>query len=139
MFGHRLAAGIVGGFAAVVLIAASHAAFAAAHKGDPVSGKLMYTECEGCHAFGENKIGPNHCGLVGRKAASRTDYASYSNAMKESGLTWDIKTLSAFIAEPLSFVPDTAMGYVGISDEESRLDLIAYIEQQSKDPKVCPQ
>ena len=135
MVAHRLLASL----ATTVLLIASSTAFAAAHKGDPVSGKLMYTECEGCHAFRENKIGPKHCGLIGRKAASLPDYANYSIALKDSGLTWDVKTLSAFIAEPLSFVPETSMGYVGISDEESRIDLIAYIEQQSKNPAVCPQ
>ena len=136
---HRLAAGLVGGLFAAVFLIASNTAFAAPHQGDPASGKLMYQECEGCHAFNEHKIGPKHCGLIGRKAASMADYPSYSHAMKDSGLTWDIKTLNAFLAEPLSFVPETGMGYIGISDEVSRIDLIAYIEQQNKDPAVCPQ
>ena len=116
---------------------ASSTAFAAA-KGDPADGKLMYTECEGCHSLKENKIGPRHCGLLGRKAGTVEDFPSYTHAMKSSGLTWDVETLDAFLADPLTFVPETGMGYIGIADEQSRLDLIAFLEQQDKDPSVCP-
>lgn len=110
---------------------------AAPKKGDPASGKLLYAECEGCHALAENKIGPKHCGLVGRKAAAVPDFASYSDAMRTSGLTWDAKTLDAFLAEPFSYVSGTVMGYAGIPDQKSRIDLIAYLEQAGKDPAVC--
>jgi len=128
----RVSAAIAAG-----LLLASPTAFAAA-KGDPAAGKVMYTECEGCHSLKDNKIGPRHCGLIGRKAGSVADFPSYSHAMKDSGLTWDVPTLSSFLADPLSFVQETGMGYIGISDEQSRLDLIAFIEQQGKDPSVCP-
>lgn len=124
------------GFAAALFVAPV-SAFAAA-KGDPAAGKVMYTECEGCHSLKENKVGPRHCGVVGRKAGSVADYPNYSHEMKDSGLTWDVKTLSEFLAEPFSYVSGTRMGYIGISDEQSRLDLIAYLEEQSKDPNICP-
>ncbi len=58
--------------------------------------------------------------------------------MKESGLTWDEKTLSEFIENPLSYVPETAMGFVGLSEEQARLDLIAYIKKMDADASVCP-
>ena len=110
---------------------------------DPVApfigaGEKMYTECEGCHSLKDNKLGPRHCGLIGRKAGSVSDYPSYSHAMRESGLTWDVKTLSDFLAEPFSYLPETGMGYIGIFDQQSRLDLIAYLDKQGKDPSVCP-
>lgn len=122
-----------------VIVAPLPALAAAAHKGDPVVGKLMYTECAGCHAFRDNKIGPRHCGLIGRKAAGVPDFKSYSEAMRKSGLVWNEKTLNEFLASPLSYVPETLMGYAGIDDEKSRIDLIAYIKQMSDDPKICPQ
>ena len=125
------------GLVAMAMFSAPGAAFAAA-KGDPVAGEKMYTECEGCHALKENKLGPRHCGLIGRKAGTVADYPSYSHAMKDPGLTWDVKTLSEVLAEPFSYLPDTGMGYIGIFDEQSRLDLIAYLDKQGKDPSVCP-
>ncbi len=125
-----------GFFAAAVLVAP--VSVFAATKGDPAAGEKMYTECEGCHSLKDNKLGPRHCGLIGRKAGSVSDYPSYSHAMRESGLTWDVKTLSDFLAEPFSYLPETGMGYIGIFDQQSRLDLIAYLDKQGKDPSVCP-
>lgn len=127
---------MLGVAAAVVL--SSFAALAAQHKGDPAAGKIMYSDCEGCHNFKNNKIGPNHCGVIGRKAGTLPDFAGYSEAMVESGLVWNDKTLNAFLADPLKFMPDTTMEYAGVPDEESRLDLIAYLRQMNADPKVCP-
>ena len=123
--------------AAAILLAPFTALTAAAAKGDPVSVKLTYTECEGCHTFRENKVGPKYCGVVGRKAASLTDYPSYFEALRSSGLAWDVKTLDEFLAEPYSYLPGTAMGYVGISDKESRVDLIAYMALMGSDPNIC--
>jgi len=126
------------GLAVAGAAAAPLSAFAAAPKGDPESGKAVYEECSGCHAFGENRIGPNHCGLIGRKAASLPSFPSYSHALRDSGLTWDEKTLSEFLESPLSYVQETGMGYVGLSEEKSRLDLIAYIKKMNDDPSICP-
>ncbi len=124
-------------FAAAIL--SPLAVFAASpHEGDPAAGKVMYTECAGCHAFNVNKVGPKHCGVVGRKAGSLPDFANYSEAITESKLVWNEKNLNAFLADPMGFLPDTTMQYAGVPDEESRLDLIAYLKQMSADPKVCP-
>ena len=124
---------------AAATVLAPLAAFAAAtHQGDPAAGKVMYTECAGCHAFNVNKVGPKHCGVVGRKAAGVPDFANYSEAMTESKLVWTEKNINAFLADPMEFLPDTTMQYAGVPDEESRLDLIAYLKQMNADPKVCP-
>src|SRR4051812_16164470 len=68
--------------AAVIMISVSASA-AEALAGDPVKGKEIYVECAGCHDLKENRIGPRHCGVVGRKAASLPDFPGYSQAMKE--------------------------------------------------------
>jgi cytochrome c len=112
--------------------------FAAAPKGDPIKGEEIYHECSGCHSLTENVIGPRHCGVVGRKAAGVSDYASYTDVMKESGITWDHQKLDEFLASPLSYLSGTAMGFVGLSNPQDRADVIAYLEQAGKDPKICP-
>ena len=124
--------------ASLAVVAPLTALAASAHKGDPAAGKIMYTDCAGCHAFNTNKVGPKHCGVVGRKAASVSDFADYSEALSQSGLVWDEKTLSKYLENPMAFLPDTTMEYGGVPDEESRLDLIAFMRQMSADPKVCP-
>ncbi len=121
--------------AAVGAIIAPLSAFAA---GNPDAGKVMYTECAGCHAFNKNGIGPDHCGLIGRKAGGLATFKNYSEVMTASGIVWTQKTFSEFMAAPMDYVPDTTMEYIGVPDQESRDDLFAYIKKMSDDPKVCP-
>jgi cytochrome c len=126
------------GLAAVCAVISPLGAFAAAPQGDAANGKVVYEECSGCHALNENKIGPKHCGLIGRPAGSVADFPNYSHAMTTSGLTWDEKTLNEFLENPLSYLSETGMGFVGLHDEKSRLDVIAYLKKAGADPSLCP-
>lgn len=99
-------------------------------------GEQLYQICKGCHDLRENKAGPYHCWLVGRPAATSVGYA-YSQVVKDSGLTWDEKTLDAFLKSPLSFLPGTKMGFAGYHLENERTALIAYLKKISTDPQTC--
>ena len=103
---------------------------------DLTRGEVLYGECKGCHALGENTVGPRHCWVVGRAAGKVPDF-NYSDAMKSSGLVWDAKTLDQFLTTPFAFLPGTAMGYAGIFDKAEREDLIAYLEKVTSDPRAC--
>lgn len=108
---------------------------AAAHAApDRVAGEQVYARCVACHALAYDRVGPRHCGLLGRRAGSVPGFA-YSNAMKNSGLTWDEKTLDRFLAGPMTVVPGTTMTYDGIPDAKERSDLIAYLRQASESPQ----
>lgn len=115
----------------------SVSASAAALKGDPAHGEELYEECSGCHSMTENVIGPRHCGVVGRKAGSVKDYPSYTDVMKDSGITWTHDKLDEFLASPLSYLSGTAMGFVGIGDAQHRADVIAFLEKAGSDPATC--
>jgi cytochrome c len=104
--------------------------------GDPGRGEEIYQRCMACHALAQNRVGPRHCGLFGRKAGSVPNY-QYSAAMKKHGVTWDDETLDRFLENPLKTVPGTKMGYAGVKDEQERADLIAYLKQATSDPKIC--
>ena len=124
---------------AVALICAISLTLAASHAraaGDAANGEKFYEECKGCHDMRENKAGPRHCWLVGRKAAKVPGY-SYSEVMKDSDLVWDEKTLDKFLASPITFLNGTNMGYVGLSEAKERADLIAYLLKATSDPKTC--
>jgi cytochrome c len=85
--------------------------------------------CRTCHSAkpGENRLGPGLAGVTGRKAGI-VDGFSYSPAMKSAGITWDEKTLDAFIANPDAVVPGSNMKpYTGISDAAVRASIIAYL------------
>jgi len=98
----------------------------AALKGDPQRGEEIYARCGACHAIENNRTGPRHCGLFGRRAGSVTGFA-YSPAMKRSRIVWDARTLDWFLTNPLRAVPGTTMGYAGIDDAQERADLIEYL------------
>jgi cytochrome c len=100
--------------------------------GDPALGEQLYVRCQACHALAYDRVGPRHCGLLGRRAGSLPGF-QYSPAMKRSRLVWDEKTLERFLADPLKAVPGTTMTYAGVPDRKERSDLIAYLRQQS-----CP-
>ena len=94
--------------------------------GDIEAGRQIYAQCQVCHSLRRNRIGPRHCGLIGRKAGSVRGY-DYSSAMRESGLVWNRETLDAFLTSPFATVPGNVMGYGGVRDDRKRADLIAFL------------
>ncbi|MBV9076883.1 MAG: cytochrome c family protein [Methylobacteriaceae bacterium] len=118
-------------FAVTALAALAPGLAFAQAAGDPAAGEKVYTACRTCHQIGptaKNAIGPIHNGLFGRKAGSVPGY-QYSEANKNSGLTWDEATFREYIKDPKAKVPGTKMVYPGLKDEQKITDLIAYIKQ----------
>ena len=130
----RLATALVGVALAISADAALAVSTDAAARGDPDAGKEIYARCLACHALAYDRTGPRHCGLFGRRAGSVKDFA-YSDAMKRSKIVWDERTLDRFLANPLTAVPGTAMGYAGVVDGFERADLIAYLKQANQSPE----
>lgn len=95
---------------------------------DVIHGEQVYARCLACHALAWDRVGPRHCGLIGRRAGAVAGF-DYSPAMKKSGLVWDEKTLNLFLAKPLKLVPGSSMTYDGVPDARDRTDLIAYLKK----------
>ena len=116
--------------AAGLVALGSSAALAA---GDPAQGAKVFNKCKVCHSADQpkNKIGPHLVGIIGRKAGSVEGF-SYSQAMKQSGIVWDEATLDKYLADPKADVPHTKMAFVGLSSEEDRQNVIAYLKSLSK-------
>jgi cytochrome c len=115
--------------AAVVADPAEVAALVAA--ADPAMGKRLYIFCQACHtvnAGGQNKVGPNLSGVIGR-AAGQADGFVYSAALAGSGVVWDVAALDSWIENPGKLVPGTTMIFGGIKDPQQRANLIAYLQQ----------
>lgn len=103
----------------------------AASAQDPAEGEKVFATCKTCHQIGEgakNAIGPELNGVVGRKAGSVAGY-SYSDANKNSGITWDEANLAEYLKDPKAKVPSTKMIFAGIKDEKKVQDLIAFLKQ----------
>ena len=88
-----------------------------------------FAQCRTCHAVeaGKNGVGPSLAGIVGRKAGSVAGYA-YTDANKNSGLTWDEATLDEYLTAPAKKVPGTKMAFAGIADAAKRKEVIEYLK-----------
>src|SRR5258707_15054589 len=99
----------------LVAIAASATASTALAQ-DVNAGKTSFNKCIACHAIGEgakNKVGPAQNGLDGRKAGTVEGY-SYSDANKNSGITWNKEQFLDYIKNPRAKIPGTKMIFAGI-------------------------
>ena len=121
----------VSGVVACAIVAGSCVAGAAlaamtALRGNPIRGSTLYQGCTGCHSVDDDDLGPRHRGVVGRRAGSIQDY-SYSQALKNSGLTWDEATLDRWLTNPGALVPGTKM-FFKLDAAQDRADVISYLE-----------
>jgi len=108
---------------AVAMIAAMPAAALAA---DADAGKTVFNKCKACHQADKNAVGPHLKGVVGRKAGSVEDY-SYSDAVKNSGITWDEKNLDEWLTGPSKKIPGTKMVFK-LSNADDRANVIEYLK-----------
>ena len=118
--------------AAAVVALLSSQAFAA---GDAEAGKKVFLKCAACHKVGpdaKNAVGPVLNGLAGRKTGAVEGYA-YSDANKNSGLTWDEATFKDYIAAPQKKIPGTKMTFPGLPEEADRDNIWAYLSQFKAD------
>ena len=124
-------------FGALVAIAASAIATAAPAQ-DVAAGKTSFNKCMACHAVGDgakNKVGPVLNGLDGRKSGTVEGY-SYSDANKNSGITWNKEQFLDYIKDPKGKIPNTKMVFAGIKNEKEANDLWAFLAQYDKDGKT---
>jgi cytochrome c len=111
---------------------------AGALAGDAAAGETIFTQkCKVCHQIGEgakNFVGPELNGLIGRKNGSVPNY-NYSDADKNSGITWDEATLKEYLLNPKAKIPGTKMIFAGLPKEDDRDNLVAYLAQFGADGK----
>lgn len=108
-------------------------------EGDLDSGRQVYRKCQACHSLepGKNSLGPSLAAIVGKKAAEVPNY-NYSPALKSANLTWDAKTLDAYLADPQKLVPGNKMPFPGLKNQKERTDVIAYLASSGGTaPKVA--
>ena len=104
---------------------------------DLAAGEQSFKKCFSCHATGEgakNKVGPVLNGLSGRKSGSIQGY-NYSDANKNSGITWNEASFLEYIKDPKAKIPGTKMVFIGIKNEKEAKDLWGYLAQFGADGK----
>jgi cytochrome c len=113
--------------AGAVIVASSGSVLAQ----DVAAGENSFKKCLPCHSVGadaKNKVGPLLNGLDGRKSGTIEGY-SYTEANKNSGLTWDEAVFADYIKDPRAKIPGTKMVFAGIKSENEIKSLWAYLKQ----------
>jgi cytochrome c len=101
--------------------------------GDPVKGKKIFAQCMTCHTAekGVNRVGPSLYGVVGRHSGKEPGFV-YSDANKNSGLTWTEQELFTYLENPQKTVPGTKMAYVGLKNPQQRADVISFLKTNAQ-------
>lgn len=124
------------------LIVAGFAAYAAAPahalEGNADAGKKVFAKCAVCHGIGDTKkpIGPSLNNVVGRPAGSQAEFlakggSGYSKAMLAAGaagLVWTDDQILEWITNPKKKIPGTKMAFPGLTKEQDRADVLAYVK-----------
>ncbi|MCJ2185551.1 c-type cytochrome [Novosphingobium beihaiensis] len=118
-------------FAALISLAAMGCASGRAEakvQAPPPARPAAFAVCSACHATeaGKTIVGPSLAGVSGRRAGSLAGYA-YSEALKNSGLTWDRDSLDTWLTSPQKMVPGTKMPFMGIADPVRRKAVVDYL------------
>jgi len=100
-------------------------------KDDPLLlGAFVFSQrCSVCHskrAGGKTDYGPHLAGLYGRKAGA-TGWDGHTDALKDSGVVWDEKTLNQLVSDPQSLAPGVKMNTI-VRFKRSRTALMQYLK-----------
>ena len=108
--------------------------------GDKAHGEKVFKKCSACHMIvsgGKNMIGPNLWGVIGRTAASVSDY-KYSKAMVAYGKEWTFEEMNSYLIKPQAYIKGTKMAFAGLRKEKDRASVILYMNSKSSSPKPLP-
>jgi cytochrome c len=115
----------------IVAVLYAGVSICAAQAQDVAAGETSFRKCAPCHAIGDgatNKVGPELNGIDGRKAGTVEGF-NYSDANKNSGITWNEAVFKEYIKDPRAQVPGTKMIFAGIKNEKEVDDLWSYLKQ----------
>lgn len=95
---------------------------------DRTRGSQAFGRCAMCHSLepGDQQMGPTLANLAGRMAGSLQGF-TFSNALRNSGIAWDERTLDRFLSDPQNTVPGTTMPFRGVKEPADRAALICYL------------
>src|ERR1041384_8062015 len=85
---------------------------------------LFERRCSRCHSLDRVKAAPPLRSVFGRAVASAPQFPIYSDALKQSHITWDEVTLDKWLTDPDSFIPGNDMPF-RVENAAERADIIA--------------
>ena len=101
-------------------------------------GENSFKKCLPCHSIGADAQEQDRaCAQRDRwpQSGHHADY-NYSDANKNSGITWNEANFKEYIKDPKAKIPGTKMVFAGIKNDDEINNLWAYISQFDKDGGV---
>jgi cytochrome c len=98
--------------------------------GDAARGEALYHDCQACHSFDKNQIGPMHRGVIGRPAGTVAGF-DYSEALKNAKIVWTEANLDKWLADPEILIPGSKM-FFSVDKAGDRADIIAFLKARAK-------
>jgi cytochrome c len=121
---------LVGALSAVSVVCVALTSCARA-RADAGGGQSLFEKrCSGCHAMDRDKEGPRLGGIYGRAAGSIATF-QYSEALRNSRITWTVETLDQWLSDPEKLVPGNDMAF-HLDKPDERREIIAYLKQGSQ-------
>ena len=109
-------------------------------KASAEAGEDTFKKCAACHSpgkGGENKVGPNLWGVIGRKLGAHGGFA-YSDAVKAKGGEWTWEALATYLYNPRDSIPGNKMAFAGIQDNQDLADVLVYLRKLADSPAALP-
>lgn len=91
--------------------------------------ELYKRRCGGCHSLDNDRIGPRHRDVYGRKAGAVADF-KYSKALRNLDVVWTDQTLNEWLVNPTAFAKGTSMGF-RLKKADERTAIIEYLKSLS--------
>ncbi len=108
---------------------------------DAAAGEMIFMrKCSSCHDHektGGHGKGPYLWNIMGRKAGSASGF-EYSEAMRNSGHTWNYATLNYYLTRTDRAVPGRTMDFRGIRRDAVRAKLLAFLRTLHDNPPPLP-
>jgi cytochrome c len=98
-------------------------------------------KCSSCHDDFKSDThgkGPNLWNIMGRKAGSAAGF-KYSDAMRQSGHTWNYATLNYYLTDTKRAVPGRIMNFKGIKKDKDRAKLLLFLRSMNDNPPSLPE
>ncbi len=102
--------------------------------------RVFKGKCSTCHtidAGGANGTGPNLNSIVGTGKAAKAGFG-YSSALTGVGGDWTYEDLDGWLKNPASFARGTSMSFAGVQRDPERMNLIAYLAENTSGAPAYP-